>query len=46
MAASGAASVKGGNWQIFDKFVEVSGANIFLNTKVDFSPNDVPLIVC
>lgn len=34
MAASGAASVKGGNWQIFDKFVEVSGANVFLNTKV------------
>lgn len=34
MAAEGAASVKGGNWQIFDKFVELSGANVFLNTEV------------
>ncbi|KZT42779.1 hypothetical protein SISSUDRAFT_846389 [Sistotremastrum suecicum HHB10207 ss-3] len=34
MAASGASSVKGGNFQIFENFVSRSGANLFLNTPV------------
>lgn len=34
MAANGASSVTGGNWQIFAKFIEVSGANLHLNTEV------------
>ena len=28
-------SVKGGNWQIFEQFVERSGAQVFLKTEVD-----------
>ncbi|TFY56537.1 hypothetical protein EVG20_g8889 [Dentipellis fragilis] len=35
VAASGASSVKGGNWQIFDAFVKHSGANVFLDTVVN-----------
>ena len=40
MAASGASSVKGGNFQIFKHFLGQSGANVFLNTSVgpQFSP--------
>ena len=34
IAASGAASIKGGNWQIFENFVHRSGARVFLNTNV------------
>ena len=34
MAASGASSVKGGNFQIFKHFLGHSGANVFLNTTV------------
>ncbi|KAL5535268.1 hypothetical protein ACEPAF_3362 [Sanghuangporus sanghuang] len=34
MAASGASSVKGGNFQIFKHFLGHSGANVFLNTSV------------
>ena len=39
LAASGAASVKGGNWQIFENFVAQSGARVFLNTTVS-APHD------
>ncbi|KAI0063132.1 FAD/NAD-P-binding domain-containing protein [Artomyces pyxidatus] len=35
LAASGAASAVGGNWQIFDNFVKASGAHLHLNTKVN-----------
>ncbi|RUS34799.1 Prenylcysteine lyase-domain-containing protein [Jimgerdemannia flammicorona] len=34
MAANGAKSVKGGNWQIFQKFIEESGAKLRLETRV------------
>ncbi|KAI0271577.1 FAD/NAD-P-binding domain-containing protein [Gloeopeniophorella convolvens] len=34
LAADGANSVKGGNWLIFEKFVEESKARVFLNTDV------------
>ncbi|PAV22226.1 FAD NAD(P)-binding domain-containing [Pyrrhoderma noxium] len=34
MAASGASSVKGGNFKIFEQFLAQSGANLFLNTSV------------
>ncbi|KAI1792233.1 FAD/NAD(P)-binding domain-containing protein [Ganoderma leucocontextum] len=34
LAANGAASVKGGNWQVFEKFIATSGAQVFLNTTV------------
>ena len=34
LAANGAASVKGGNWQVFEQFVAKSGAQVFLNTTV------------
>ena len=34
MAASGASSVKGGNFQIFKHFLGHSGANVFLNSSV------------
>jgi len=34
LAAGGGSSVKGGNWQIFEQFVERSGAQIFLKTEV------------
>ncbi|TFY73089.1 hypothetical protein EWM64_g10923, partial [Hericium alpestre] len=35
LAAAGASSVKGGNWQIFQHFVSHSGANVFLDTEVN-----------
>ncbi|KAF7986244.1 hypothetical protein HWV62_38711 [Athelia sp. TMB] len=34
MATSGATSVKGGNWRIFEQFLKRSQANVFLNTTV------------
>lgn len=34
MAPEGAMSVHGGNWQIFDKMVQKSGATVLLNTSV------------
>ncbi|EJD04227.1 uncharacterized protein FOMMEDRAFT_146234 [Fomitiporia mediterranea MF3/22] len=34
MAASGASSVKGGNFQIFEHFLGHSGAHVYLNTSV------------
>ena len=34
MAATGASSVKGGNFQIFEHFLGHSGARVFLNTTV------------
>ncbi len=34
LAASGASSVKGGNFQIFENFIARSGANVHLNTTV------------
>jgi len=36
MAASGATGIAGGNYQIFEKFVAESGANVYLNTPVGF----------
>jgi len=35
LAADGGSSVKGGNWQIFEQFVERSGARTFLKTEVE-----------
>ncbi|THH12832.1 hypothetical protein EW146_g7327 [Bondarzewia mesenterica] len=34
IAASGASSIKGGNWQVFQNFVQRSGARVFLDTNV------------
>ncbi|KAN0138475.1 Prenylcysteine lyase domain containing protein [Lactarius tabidus] len=34
LLADGGVSVKGGNWRIFEQFVERSGARIFLKTEV------------
>lgn len=34
LAAEGASSAKGGNWQIFEQFVKRSGANVSLDTTV------------
>ncbi|KAI0252652.1 FAD/NAD(P)-binding domain-containing protein [Lactifluus subvellereus] len=34
LAASGGASVKGGNWKIFERFIERSDARVFLKTEV------------
>jgi len=34
LATTGAATLKGGNWKIFEKFVELSGAQVFLDTVV------------
>ncbi|KAJ3826223.1 Prenylcysteine lyase-domain-containing protein [Lentinula raphanica] len=34
IAADGASQVEGGNWQIFDRFLNHSGANIYKDTKV------------
>ncbi|RPD56544.1 FAD/NAD(P)-binding domain-containing protein [Lentinus tigrinus ALCF2SS1-7] len=34
LAANGASTVKGGNWQIFESFVAASNATLFLNTTV------------
>jgi prenylcysteine oxidase / farnesylcysteine lyase len=38
MAADHASAVKGGNWQIFEKFVNSSGATLKLNTTVSLAP--------
>lgn len=38
MAATGASSVAGGNFQIFEKFVEHSKATVRLNTTVRSLP--------
>ncbi|TFK36786.1 Prenylcysteine lyase-domain-containing protein [Crucibulum laeve] len=35
MAATGAAAIKGGNYQIFEQFLKRSGANVLLNTTVE-----------
>jgi prenylcysteine oxidase/farnesylcysteine lyase len=37
LLADGGVSVKGGNWRIFEQFVERSGARIFLKTEVSLS---------
>jgi prenylcysteine oxidase/farnesylcysteine lyase len=34
MATAGATSVEGGNYKIFENFVNKSGAKLFLNTSV------------
>ncbi|KAJ3801137.1 Prenylcysteine lyase-domain-containing protein [Lentinula aff. detonsa] len=34
ISANGASQVEGGNWQIFEQFLNHSGANIYMNTKV------------
>ncbi|TFK83419.1 hypothetical protein K466DRAFT_555076 [Polyporus arcularius HHB13444] len=34
LAATGASSVKGGNWQIFENFIAASEARLYLNTTV------------
>ena len=36
LAASGAASVKGGNFQIFEHFLAASQASLHLNTTVSY----------
>lgn len=44
LAANGGSSIIGGNWQIFEQFVERSGAQLFLKTEVEhlfcFSPRE------
>lgn len=44
LAADGGSTVKGGNWQIFEQFVERSGAQTFLKTEVEqlscFAPRE------
>lgn len=37
LAASGASSVEGGNWRIFDRFLTESGATVLLNSTVSLS---------
>lgn len=37
MATDGAAGVDGGNWRIFEKFLQFSGATVSLNTTVCYS---------
>ncbi len=37
LAASGASSVKGGNFRIFEHFIAESKASVFLNTTVRIS---------
>ena len=34
LVTDGIMSVRGGNWQIFDQFVNRSGAQLFLKTEV------------
>jgi prenylcysteine oxidase/farnesylcysteine lyase len=34
MAATGASGIAGGNFQIFEQFLNRSGANVYLNTPV------------
>jgi prenylcysteine oxidase/farnesylcysteine lyase len=36
MAATGATGIAGGNYQIFEKFIAESGANVYLDTRVSF----------
>lgn len=36
MAATGATGIAGGNYQIFEKFIAESGANVYLDTTVGF----------
>lgn len=36
LAATGARSIEGGNFQIFEQFLNRSGANIHLSTQVSF----------
>lgn len=44
MAATGASAVKGGNFQIFEQFLNRSGAKVFLNTPVRPSHLDTYII--
>jgi prenylcysteine oxidase/farnesylcysteine lyase len=37
MASSGGSDIEGGNRQIFEQFLNRSGANVYLNTKVSSS---------
>ncbi len=39
LSATGASSVKGGNWQIFENFIAASEARLYLNTTVSLSWN-------
>ena len=34
MATNGATGIQGGNYQIFEQFLNYSGANVYLNTPV------------
>ena len=36
MAATGATGIAGGNYQIFERFIVESGANVYLDTPVGF----------
>ena len=36
LAATGASSIVNGNWQIFERFMNASGATLFLNSTVRF----------
>jgi hypothetical protein len=38
LAATGATAVKGGNWQIFQRFLQESRAKVHLNTTVRVMP--------
>ena len=42
LAANGASTVKGGNWQIFEHFLAESKASLYLNTTV--SPASVHVL--
>ena len=45
LAANGASTVKGGNWQIFEHFLAESKASLYLNTTVSpasFRVSDLP----
>jgi hypothetical protein len=44
LAAEGGVSVKGGNWQIYEQFVERSAARVFLKTEVNLSAFTHPCI--
>ena len=37
MASSGASDIEGGNYQLFEQFLNRSGATVYLNTKVSSS---------
>jgi prenylcysteine oxidase/farnesylcysteine lyase len=45
MAANGAVGVQGGNWQIFDQFVQRSGAKLLINTTVNHHAIAFPLLL-